>query len=95
MYVTTSFSHVYALDAKTGQEIWHFKPKLGPVTIFCCGPNNRGPTLPSLPDRLATICCRKARFVCSKTKSRKSVAAIEPEAGLISCAPGIPAAVSQ
>ena len=42
MYVTTSFSHVYALDAKTGQQIWHFKPKLGPVTTFCCGPNNRG-----------------------------------------------------
>jgi PQQ-dependent dehydrogenase (methanol/ethanol family) len=42
MYVTTSYSHVYALDAKTGVEIWHFKPKLGPVTTFCCGPNNRG-----------------------------------------------------
>ena len=42
MYVTTSFSQVYALDAKTGVEIWHFKPKLGPVTTFCCGPNNRG-----------------------------------------------------
>jgi len=42
MYVTTSFSHVYALDARTGAEIWHFKPKLGPVTTFCCGPNNRG-----------------------------------------------------
>ena len=42
MYVTTSFSHVYALDAKTGQEIWHYKPKLGPVTTYCCGPNNRG-----------------------------------------------------
>ena len=42
MYVTTSYSHVYAIDAKTGQEIWHFKPKLGLVTTFCCGPNNRG-----------------------------------------------------
>jgi PQQ-dependent dehydrogenase (methanol/ethanol family) len=42
MYVTTSYSHAYALDAKTGREIWHFKPKLGPVTTFCCGPNNRG-----------------------------------------------------
>ncbi len=42
MYATTSFSHVYAIDAKTGQEIWHFKPKLGAVTTFCCGPNNRG-----------------------------------------------------
>jgi alcohol dehydrogenase (cytochrome c) len=42
MYVTTSFSHVYALDAKTGQELWHYKHKMGPVTIYCCGPNNRG-----------------------------------------------------
>src|SRR5208282_2025672 len=42
MYVTTSYSHVYALDAKTGAEIWHFKPKLGPITTYCCGPNNRG-----------------------------------------------------
>ena len=42
MYVTTSFSHVYALDARTGMEIWHFAPKLGPITTFCCGPNNRG-----------------------------------------------------
>ena len=42
MFVTTSFSHVYALDARTGAEIWHYKPKLGPITTFCCGPNNRG-----------------------------------------------------
>ena len=42
MYVTTSFDHVYALDAKTGAEIWHYKHKMGPVTTFCCGPNNRG-----------------------------------------------------
>ena len=42
MYVTTSFSHVYALDARTGTELWHFAPKLGPITTFCCGPNNRG-----------------------------------------------------
>jgi alcohol dehydrogenase (cytochrome c) len=42
MFVTTSFSHVYALDAKTGAELWHFKPKLGAVTTYCCGPNNRG-----------------------------------------------------
>src|SRR6201746_1030262 len=42
MYVTTSFSHVYALDAKTGAELWHYKHKMGPVTTYCCGPNNRG-----------------------------------------------------
>ena len=42
MFVTTSFSHVYALDAKTGRELWHYNHKMGPITTFCCGPNNRG-----------------------------------------------------
>ncbi len=42
MYVTTSFDHVYALDATTGKELWHYKQKLGPVATYCCGPNNRG-----------------------------------------------------
>jgi PQQ-dependent dehydrogenase (methanol/ethanol family) len=42
MYVTTAFNHVYALDAATGQQIWHYKHKMGPVTTYCCGPNNRG-----------------------------------------------------
>ncbi|HEU4385259.1 MAG TPA: PQQ-binding-like beta-propeller repeat protein, partial [Anaeromyxobacteraceae bacterium] len=42
MYLTTSYSHVYAVDAATGKEFWHYKHKMGPVTTFCCGPNNRG-----------------------------------------------------
>jgi alcohol dehydrogenase (cytochrome c) len=42
MYVTTSFDHVYALDAKTGKQIWEYKHKMGPITTYCCGPNNRG-----------------------------------------------------
>ena len=42
MYVTTSFNHVYALDAATGSQIWHYKHKMGPITTYCCGPNNRG-----------------------------------------------------
>src|ERR1700730_11050345 len=42
MYVTTSFSHVYALDAKTGAQLWHYSHKMGLVTTYCCGPNNRG-----------------------------------------------------
>jgi alcohol dehydrogenase (cytochrome c) len=42
MYVTTSFDHVYALNARTGEQLWEFKPQLGPITTYCCGPNNRG-----------------------------------------------------
>jgi PQQ-dependent dehydrogenase (methanol/ethanol family) len=42
MYLTTSYNHVYAIDAATGKQFWHYKHKMGPVTTFCCGPNNRG-----------------------------------------------------
>jgi len=42
MYLTTSYNHVYAIDAVTGRQFWHYKHKMGPVTTFCCGPNNRG-----------------------------------------------------
>jgi alcohol dehydrogenase (cytochrome c) len=42
MFMTTSFNHVYALDAVTGKEFWHYKHKMGAITTFCCGPNNRG-----------------------------------------------------
>ena len=42
MFMTTSYNHVYALDAVTGKEFWHYKHKMGPITTFCCGPNNRG-----------------------------------------------------
>jgi alcohol dehydrogenase (cytochrome c) len=42
MFVTTAFDHVYALNAQTGDQIWEYKHKMGPVTTYCCGPNNRG-----------------------------------------------------
>ena len=42
MYITTSYNHIYAIDAKTGKQFWQYKHKMGPVTTFCCGPNNRG-----------------------------------------------------
>ena len=50
MYLTTSYNHVYAVDATTGKEYWHYKHKQGPVTTYCCGPNNRGVAI--MGDRL-------------------------------------------
>jgi PQQ-dependent dehydrogenase (methanol/ethanol family) len=41
MYVTTPYDHVFAVDAATGKQLWHYQQKLG-FNIFCCGPNNRG-----------------------------------------------------
>ena len=42
MFVTTSYNHVYAINATTGEQYWHFKHKIGPVSTYCCGPNNKG-----------------------------------------------------
>lgn len=42
MFLTTSYNHVYAIDAVTGEEYWHYKHDMGPITVYCCGPNNRG-----------------------------------------------------
>ena len=70
MYVTTSFSHVYALDARTGEELWHYKHKLGPVTIYCCGPNNRGVAVYDDKVYLATL---DAKLVALDAKTGKLV----------------------
>jgi alcohol dehydrogenase (cytochrome c) len=42
MYLTTSYDHVYAIDATNGKELWEYKHKMGPITTYCCGPNNKG-----------------------------------------------------
>ncbi len=41
MYITTPYNHVFAIDAASGRELWHYEHKLGTI-IPCCGPNNRG-----------------------------------------------------
>ena len=55
MYITTSFDHVYALNAQTGEQIWHYKHEMGPVTVYCCGPNNRGAAVYGDKVYLATL----------------------------------------
>ena len=42
MFLTTSYNHVYAVNATTGEQYWHYKQKIGPVSTYCCGPNNKG-----------------------------------------------------
>lgn len=41
-YLTTSFNHLFAVDAKTGKELWHYTHVMDPAVSVCCGPNNRG-----------------------------------------------------
>ena len=80
-YVTTSFDHVYALNARTGEELWHYQHKPGPVTTFCCGPNNRGVAVYNNLVYLATL---DAKLLALDAKSGKlvwSVDVADPEQG--------------
>jgi PQQ-dependent dehydrogenase (methanol/ethanol family) len=81
MYVTTSFSHVYALDARTGAELWHYKHDMGPITTYCCGPNNRGVAVFGDKVYLATL---DSKLVALDAKTGKPVwrtNIADPEAG--------------
>jgi quinohemoprotein ethanol dehydrogenase len=44
MYTTAAWSHVFALNPKTGEQIWHYDPKIDKSIAVkgCCGPVNRG-----------------------------------------------------
>jgi len=81
MYVTTSFNHVYALNAETGEQIWHYKHKMGPITTYCCGPNNRGVAVYGDRVYMGTL---DARLVALDAKTGKliwNVQVGEPELG--------------
>jgi PQQ-dependent dehydrogenase (methanol/ethanol family) len=81
MYVTTSYSHVYALNAKTGEELWHYAHKMGPITTYCCGPNNRGV---AVADNLVYLATLDSKLVALDAKTGAvawTTAVADPEQG--------------
>ncbi len=81
MYVTTAFNHVFALDARTGQQLWSYAHALGPITTFCCGPNNRGVAVYGDHVYLGTL---DAKLVALDAKTGKKIweqQVGDPEAG--------------
>ena len=42
MYVTTPWNHAYAIDAKTGSQLWHYQKSLPENLALCCDAVNRG-----------------------------------------------------
>jgi alcohol dehydrogenase (cytochrome c) len=42
MYLTGNFNHAWALDARTGRQIWHYQRTLPDRLRVCCGMVNRG-----------------------------------------------------
>jgi alcohol dehydrogenase (cytochrome c) len=81
MYVTTSYSHVHALNAKTGEELWHYAHKMGPITTYCCGPNNRGV---AVADNLVYLATLDSKLLALDAKTGEvvwSTTVADPELG--------------
>ena len=81
MFVTTSFSHVYALNAATGEELWHYKHNMGPITTYCCGPNNRGVAVLDDKVYLATLDSKLVALDAKTGKPVWTVTIADPELG--------------
>ncbi len=81
MYMTTSFNHVYALDAVTGKEFWHYKHKMGPITTFCCGPNNRGVAVEGGKLFMGTLDSRLVSLDAKTGKVLWNIEIADPEKG--------------
>jgi alcohol dehydrogenase (cytochrome c) len=50
MYISTPWNHAYAIDCKTGSQLWHFQKSLPENLALCCDAVNRG--LAAWRDRL-------------------------------------------
>jgi PQQ-dependent dehydrogenase (methanol/ethanol family) len=81
MYLTTSYNHIYAVDAVTGQEFWHYKHKQGPVTTYCCGPNNRGVAILNGMVYMGTLDAKLVALDAKTGKVQWSTQIADPEAG--------------
>jgi PQQ-dependent dehydrogenase (methanol/ethanol family) len=68
MFLTTSYNHVYAINASTGEQYWHYKHKIGPVSTYCCGPNNKGVAISEGKLYMGTL---DAKLVALDAKSGK------------------------
>ncbi|MGL4398163.1 MAG: PQQ-binding-like beta-propeller repeat protein, partial [Hyphomicrobium sp.] len=69
MYITAPFSHVVALDAKTGRQIWRYEHKRT-TEKMCCGPANRGAAIGYGKVYVATV---DARLIALDRQTGKPV----------------------
>jgi quinohemoprotein ethanol dehydrogenase len=82
MYVTTAWSKAYALDARTGREIWYFDPKVpGPAGFpTCCDVNNRGAAVYHGKVFIGTLDGRLIALDAATGKPVWSVLTVDPHA---------------
>ena len=70
MYVTGSYSRIYAIDTKTGEEIWQYEARLPDGIVPCCDVINRGA---ALYDDLVIFGTLDAKIVALSQKTGKVV----------------------
>src|SRR5258706_4273518 len=81
MYLTTSYNHIYAVDAASGKEFWHYKHKMGPVSTFCCGPNTRGVAISGGRVFMGTLDARLIAFDAKTGAVLWNIQIADPEKG--------------
>ena len=55
MYLTAPYNNVWALNAKTGETLWHYEKDLPSDLRLCCGPANRGVAISGKNIFMATL----------------------------------------
>jgi alcohol dehydrogenase (cytochrome c) len=58
LYLTSSYSHLYALNAVTGEPLWKYDHPLPDDLRICCGPTNRGVAIADDKVFIATLDAR-------------------------------------
>ena len=81
MFLTTSYNHIYAIDAATGQEFWHYKHKMGPIATYCCGPNNRGVAISGDTLYMGTLDAKLVALDAKTGKVKWSTDIADPDKG--------------
>ncbi len=78
MYITTPFSNVVALDAKSGREVWRYEHKRTPGYKLCCGPANRGAALGDGRVFVATVDAHLVALDSASGKVLWDITLVEP-----------------
>jgi alcohol dehydrogenase (cytochrome c) len=74
LYITGALNHAWAIDGRTGRQLWHYQRTLPPTLKVCCGLVNRGFAV--YGDRLFQVTL-DAHFVALEMKTGKVIYDIE------------------
>jgi alcohol dehydrogenase (cytochrome c) len=74
LYVTGALNHAWAIDGRTGKQLWHYQRTLPEGLEVCCGMVNRG--FAAYHDRLFMVTL-DAHFVALEMKSGKVIYDVE------------------